>query len=337
MTGESLRNNGRCSNHTWRPARLARAYRADLLHQEKDLRRALRDRWGRVSSPLAEPGPGVARSYQFRRRMAKRIRWGFAILLALLVLWPLGSPLLRAAVSRQEETPIKSLFPDPTPQPTSAAGEFSGLVAFTAREKAGDDADIFLLNPGSPLVNLTDDPGEDGWPAWSPDGEWVAFLSDRAAPTDQAGKLEVFVTNLSGSRVVQLTAEPGIDWLGPLSWSADGQRLALAGLRMDQASQSWIYEVPLDGSGPRPLSDTRGGWAPEYSPSGERLAYTTWEGGRAGVVVQHLASADQVTASWPVDSGSRAVSLRAQSGLGAGRAQGSPTWQPDRSWAAARR
>ena len=48
---------------------------------------------------------------------------------------------------------------------------------------------------------------------------------------------------------------------------------------MDQASQSWIYEVPLDGFGPRPLSDTLGGWAPEYSPSGERLAYTTWEGG----------------------------------------------------------
>jgi Tol biopolymer transport system component len=48
-----------------------------------------------------------------------------------------------------------------------------------ASEQAGN-WDIYTINiDGSDLRPLTNHPGIDGMPTWSPDGEWIAFLSDR--------------------------------------------------------------------------------------------------------------------------------------------------------------
>jgi len=51
-------------------------------------------------------------------------------------------------------------------------------------------------------------------PAWSPNGRWVAFDSDRS------GSLDVWVISRGGGTAVQLTTDPEFD--GDPTWSSDG-------------------------------------------------------------------------------------------------------------------
>jgi TolB protein len=63
---------------------------------------------------------------------------------------------------------------------------------------------------GSNVTRLTDDPGRNKRPAWSPDGRMIAFYSDRS------GNFEVYVMATDGSGVTKLTDDPDFD--GFPSW-----------------------------------------------------------------------------------------------------------------------
>jgi len=52
---------------------------------------------------------------------------------------------------------------------------------------------------------LTDDPGRNKRPVWSPDGQMIAFYLDRS------GNFEVYVMAIDGSGVTQLTDQPDFD------------------------------------------------------------------------------------------------------------------------------
>jgi TolB protein len=96
------------------------------------------------------------------------------------------------------------------------AGEKIAFVAF----RDGGDQEIYIMNAdGSDQRNLTDDPGEDFDPDWSPDGKLIAFASDRT------GEPEVYVMDPDGDNVRQLTTGGG---LSP-RWSHDGARIAFTG------------------------------------------------------------------------------------------------------------
>jgi TolB protein len=70
--------------------------------------------------------------------------------------------------------------------------------------RAGDDIDIFSLNPNSgSLQLLTEDEGLDERPSWSPDGQRIAFTSDRD------GDIHVYVMNADGSDVRRVTFAAG--------------------------------------------------------------------------------------------------------------------------------
>ena len=81
--------------------------------------------------------------------------------------------------------------------------------------------DIFLLDPErSEPLQLTDDPAQDGLPTWSPDGEWLAFLSNRGsewavwAVRPEDGREPVRLFGLEGS--------PGAEWVGErMVWFLD--------------------------------------------------------------------------------------------------------------------
>lgn len=62
------------------------------------------------------------------------------------------------------------------------------------------------------MRQLTDNDSHDFNPAWSPDGAWIAFVSDRAG-----GYGDLYVMDTDGEGQRRLTFdEVGIDWL---AWS----------------------------------------------------------------------------------------------------------------------
>jgi len=73
---------------------------------------------------------------------------------------------------------------------------------------------------GSGEMNLTNSAAFDGWPVWSPDGELIAFSSNRAGPAN-VGHLYVVEPNGEGLR--QVTS--GSWGYAQPTWSPDGKAL----------------------------------------------------------------------------------------------------------------
>lgn len=79
-----------------------------------------------------------------------------------------------------------------------------------------------MNSDGSDLTRLTDDKLQDTHPTWSPDGQHIAFLSNRSSYN------EVYIIDKAGSDLRQVTFQngdmPSID--NELNWSQAGDRLA---------------------------------------------------------------------------------------------------------------
>ena len=75
---------------------------------------------------------------------------------------------------------------------------------------------------GSDVTRLTDDDASDHDPSWSPDGEKIAFSSDRD-PDEEFDEIYVMNAN-DGSDVTRLTDNDADD-IQP-SWSPNGEKIA---------------------------------------------------------------------------------------------------------------
>jgi dipeptidyl aminopeptidase/acylaminoacyl peptidase len=108
------------------------------------------------------------------------------------------------------------------------------LVAYVVEslneEKDAYQTDVLLVPAaGGEARRLASSPVADESPRWSPDGKWVAFLSDRPRPgakADDSGeaKRQVWLIRPDGGEAVPLTAAPGN--VSELEWSADGATIA---------------------------------------------------------------------------------------------------------------
>jgi Tol biopolymer transport system component len=123
--------------------------------------------------------------------------------------------------------------------------------------------DLFTADrTGAPLHRLTDDVAQDTVPRWSPDGQWIAFLSDRS------GKYDIWKVRPDGSGLAQMTHEPGREVIAPV-WSPDGRKLLYQIRNVNSyvidANRPGTEQTPQSLSGQPPLGFIPRDWSPDGS------------------------------------------------------------------------
>jgi TolB protein len=128
---------------------------------------------------------------------------------------------------------------------------------------------------------LTESPGLDGFPAWSSDGERLAFSSAR-----DGGNSEIYVMNADGSAQRRLTHTPVAECF--FAWSPDGERIAYTTYDSDYDEKIWVMNA--NGSNRKQLAS---GSLPNWSPDGESIAYTAYFGERPYLAVMNADGSEQ--------------------------------------------
>lgn len=139
-------------------------------------------------------------------------------------------------------------------------------VAFAGDGETQDNRDIYVkMVGGATALRLTSDPAVDAFPAWSPDGTQIAFLSNRG---------------LSGLYLVSPLGGPDrklidLPITGRPAWSPDGKYLVVSRVYHEQKPEPGdgaLFLIPVAGRGePRPLLVPQSGTRyshPAVAPSG---------------------------------------------------------------------
>jgi TolB protein len=196
---------------------------------------------------------------------------------------------------------------NPAPQRIffARAGVQPGQIGlFIARADGGDEHP--LLAKGSDL---------DYNPAWSPDGEWIVFTSDRE------GSADLFRVKTDGTELERLTDSPAFDDQG--AFSPDSRRLVFVSTRSGGTADLWTLDLATRQA--KPLTSGAGGdFRPAWSPDGRWIAFSSDRGSTLPMAHgrwEHLHLVD-VYVVHPDGSGLKRLSEH-------GNFCGSPKWSGD--------
>ena len=164
--------------------------------------------------------------------------------------------------------------PTPTPTPTPVPGAGTQPIAFVrAGSSPNSGVDLFLTNvDGTNVVNLTDAPGPDEVPAWSPDGSRLAYTCMRQPDGSISLPRRVCVRNADGTGFVVLSNTLADDY-GP-AWSRDGSQIAFTSANCSSC-QTFLSVINADGTGRFPLFFSGAG-DPDWSPDNWTLVFRSF-------------------------------------------------------------
>jgi Domain of unknown function DUF11/WD40-like Beta Propeller Repeat/VHL beta domain len=175
--------------------------------------------------------------------------------------------------TRTQVAQIFSMEPDGTDQErvsrsgrtdrwvTTGPGDTATGVRIAYSELIGDFEQIVVADgDGSNAQPVTNEFANSTMPALSPDGSRIAFVSDRS------GTKNLYLMNVDGSNVQQLTFFTSAAFAELPGWSPDGTTLVF-----DLCTPTCLLEYLVLGQTPHTFEII--GRRPEYSPDGTQIAY----------------------------------------------------------------
>jgi TolB protein len=143
---------------------------------------------------------------------------------------------------------------------------------------------------------LTDRPGPEFDPSWSPDGRRITYRDSRRGINRND---EIYVMDADGTHARNLTHTPYNEW-SP-SWSPDGGRIAFY--------SGELFVMRPDGTRARSVTTVEGEY-PAWSPDGRQIAFMSAQPGARGsnpnydvVVVNRDGTGARRLTDWPGEDG----------------------------------
>lgn len=179
-------------------------------------------------------------------------------------------------------TPQPVITSTPTLLPSTSTdntADLAGMIIFAMGD--GGYQHLFALHPNLlPLSRLTFGKWSDNDPAISPDGNTLAFTSNRS------GQWDIYLWNLRQNTLQQITNTP--DFESGLDWSPDGQWITYSSTS-DGLSDIFIHSVNDSTAAPIQLTEGAGNNIdPSWSAQGRQIAFSTNRNGRYEIWLAQL-------------------------------------------------
>ncbi len=206
---------------------------------------------------------------------------------------------MSAATSTPLPAPTQTSAPTPSPIPTETPAPIPCTIAFDT-DRDGN-REVYRMNPdGKDPVNLSQNPGDDRNPSFSPDGSQIAFVSSREGEPE--GGPFIYIMDANGKDIRRLNDNPQSDLP---DWSHDGNWIVFT-------SQDDIFVIPADGNAMAinltnsPEKDSMPSWSPDDSQivwlSGDDRSWNIFVMEADGSNIRQLTQDGKVSdVKWSVD------------------------------------